>query len=142
MEAPMPPTIPARKPSGMAGRIAATTILAVSALPMAAVCWASVWIVPKFEAIFDDFGAVLPAPTCFVIAVSDLSRNYWPVAAALVLLLYGGLALFIWRVDWRSGLAASILLLLLSIIYWHVAVAALFAPLAQIITDVRGSPGP
>lgn len=35
------------------------------------------WIVPKFKAIFNDFGVELPQATEFVIAYSDWFVNYW-----------------------------------------------------------------
>lgn len=35
------------------------------------------FVVPQFQSVFDSFGAELPAPTLFVIALSDAMQAYW-----------------------------------------------------------------
>src|SRR3989442_11682540 len=35
-----------------------------------------VWVIPIFAKMFTDFGGTLPAPTLFVIAVSDFMQQY------------------------------------------------------------------
>ena len=41
------------------------------------------WIIPKFEAIFKDFGVPLPAPTIALIAISNWVVNYWYLIPAI-----------------------------------------------------------
>ncbi len=43
-------------------------------------------VVPTFQEMFDSFGAELPAPTQFVVFLSEAAQEYWmPVVAALVM---------------------------------------------------------
>ncbi len=52
-------------------------------------------VIPVFAKLFSDFGAKLPAPTLFVIAISDLMQNYflYIVAGAIAL------ALLLWQLS-------------------------------------------
>jgi len=43
-----------------------------------------IFVVPSFKDVFSSFGAELPAPTLFVIAISDAFRTYW-------VLIFGGI---------------------------------------------------
>jgi len=36
-----------------------------------------IFVVPQFKEVFSSFGAELPAPTLFVIALSDFMQDYW-----------------------------------------------------------------
>ena len=38
-----------------------------------------IFVVPTFKDVFSNFGAALPAPTLFVISVSEFFVSYWPV---------------------------------------------------------------
>lgn len=42
------------------------------------------FVVPEFKKVFASFGADLPAPTMFVIAISDFFVQYWYIAFALI----------------------------------------------------------
>jgi type IV pilus assembly protein PilC len=43
-----------------------------------------IWVVPAFKSVFTSFGADLPAPTLFVMAVSEFFVSYW-------YLIFGGI---------------------------------------------------
>lgn len=47
-----------------------------------------IFVVPQFQTVFDSFGAELPAPTLFVIALSEGMQSYW----WMFVLAIGGLA--------------------------------------------------
>lgn len=43
-------------------------------------------VVPTFQEMFDSFGAELPAPTQFVVFLSEMAQEYWlPVVAVIVI---------------------------------------------------------
>ena len=51
-----------------------------------AVIAALVWIIPKFQKVFDSMGATLPLPTRILIGMSDYLINYgWTLAVGVVL---------------------------------------------------------
>jgi type IV pilus assembly protein PilC len=62
------------------------SILAVAFIVTAVIM---IWVVPAFKEVFASFGANLPAPTLFVMAVSEFFVSWWYV-------IFGGLALAIW----------------------------------------------
>lgn len=47
------------------------------------------FVVPKFQSVFESFGAQLPGPTMVVIHLSDFLKHYW-------WLVFGGLGASIW----------------------------------------------
>jgi type IV pilus assembly protein PilC len=57
-----------------------------------------IWVVPAFKSVFESFGADLPAPTLFVMAVSDFFVKYW-------YLIFGGLfaAIYFFFQTWRRS---------------------------------------
>jgi type IV pilus assembly protein PilC len=61
-------------------------ILAVAFIVTAVIM---IWVVPAFKEVFASFGANLPAPTLFVMAVSAFFVEWWYV-------IFGGLGLGIW----------------------------------------------
>lgn len=70
----------------------------VSLVAVAAVSVIMIWMVPAFEAQFASFGAPLPEPTQWIIAISRwLTRNGWYLIALALLGAWG-----LWRI-WRSG---------------------------------------
>lgn len=73
-----------------------TMIIIVAALITAIIM---VFVVPSFKQVFANFGADLPAPTLFVIAMSDFFVSYWYVA----LLGVGGSSYFTYTVWKRSA---------------------------------------
>lgn len=83
------------------------TVLAVSALVLALIL---VLVIPAFTDVFQSFGADLPAPTRFVIRLSELFVAWWPLMLAL---LAGGSAGFLhaWRRSQRLRDGAEALLL-------------------------------
>ncbi|MFZ4528514.1 MAG: type II secretion system F family protein [Undibacterium curvum] len=58
-----------------------------------------IWVVPAFKEVFMSFGAELPAPTLFVMALSDFFVTYW-------YMIFGGLfgAIYFFFQTWRRSL--------------------------------------
>ena len=58
-----------------------------------------IWVVPAFKDVFKSFGADLPAPTLFVMAISDFFVRYW-------YLIFGGLfgSLYFFFQSWKRSL--------------------------------------
>ncbi|MBC3869966.1 type II secretion system F family protein [Undibacterium oligocarboniphilum] len=58
-----------------------------------------IWVVPAFKQVFTSFGADLPAPTLFVMAVSDFFVSYWYI-------IFGGLfgSIYFFFQAWRRSL--------------------------------------
>ena len=54
--------------------------VAIMGVAMMAVAVLLIWVVPVFEQMFADFGGSLPAPTQFVIDLSEQAQEYWWVA--------------------------------------------------------------
>jgi type IV pilus assembly protein PilC len=50
------------------------------------------FVVPEFKKVFTSFGADLPAPTLFVIAISDFFVQYWYIGFALIIGTVFGIA--------------------------------------------------
>src|SRR5512141_3070839 len=55
-----------------------------------------VFVIPAFKEVFSSFGASLPAPTLFVISLSDFFVQYWYVAFLLTVAIGVG-AWFLWK---------------------------------------------
>ncbi|HEY8101519.1 MAG TPA: type II secretion system F family protein [Burkholderiaceae bacterium] len=57
-----------------------------------------IWVVPAFKSVFESFGADLPAPTLFVMAVSEFFVKYW-------YLIFGGLfaSLYFFFQTWKRS---------------------------------------
>ena len=82
----------------MRGKIkgAMTYPVIVLVFGVAAVIGALVWIIPKFQKVFDSMGASLPLPTLILIGMSQALINYgWLMAIGLAIL-------FIWFRKWRT----------------------------------------
>ena len=61
-----------------------------------AVIGALVWIIPKFQKVFDSMGAALPLPTRMLIGLSDFFIHYgWTLAIAAVLFV-------VWFRKWKD----------------------------------------
>jgi len=61
-----------------------------------AVIGALVWIIPKFQKVFDSMGAALPLPTRILIGMSDFFIHYgWTLAIA-------GVLFFLWFRKWKD----------------------------------------
>ena len=61
-----------------------------------AIVGAMVWIIPKFQKVFDSLGAALPLPTRILIGMSNFTINYGWLAAAGVILF------FFWFRKWKE----------------------------------------
>ena len=62
-----------------------------------------IFVIPAFKEVFTNFGADLPAPTLFVIAVSDYFVQYWYIFFAVL----GG-AIFGFLEAWKRSLPVQI----------------------------------
>jgi type IV pilus assembly protein PilC len=112
-----------------------------------------IFVIPSFKNVFTSFGADLPAPTLFVIAMSDFFVKYWYIVFGL---LFGGIYFLIqgWRrspkvqaiVD-RSLLKLPVLGEMLqkaSIARWSRTLATTFAagvPLVEALDSVGPAAG-
>jgi type IV pilus assembly protein PilC len=65
-----------------------STILAVALIVTTVLL---VYVIPIFGSMFQDFGAELPLPTQFVLAISAYTRKYFLVGVALLVLLVLGI---------------------------------------------------
>lgn len=63
-----------------------------------------IWIIPKFQKIFDDFGTKLPSMTQWLIQISYCLINYWYLSLPLFLLLLCALVHSVMRYfGWVDG---------------------------------------
>src|SRR3990172_7731172 len=62
-----------------------------------------IFVIPAFKEVFSNFGADLPAPTLFVMAISDWFVSYWYIIFPL---LFGGIYGFMY--SWKRSLAVQI----------------------------------
>lgn len=83
------------------GKIKSAMFYPVSILVVAFVVTAviMIWVVPAFKDVFKSFGADLPAPTLFVMAISDFFVQWWYLIFGLT---FGGLYLFFQ--SWKRSL--------------------------------------
>jgi len=77
-------------------RAALTYPLAILLLALAITAALLVWVVPTFKQIFDGFGARLPAPTQFVLALSSGVAR-WSVPAIAVIVATSSIVTFLLR---------------------------------------------
>jgi len=137
IDKPIAPKDSAGRAIDLAGRLLAT--LAVMGLTLV-VGGLLVFIVPKFERIFAEFGAQLPASTSALLDVSRLLRQYWFLAAPLPLAVLAALMVLVWK--GRAGWAWAVLIAaILGLIgFLTCTVLALFMPLISIVQAARKSP--
>ena len=126
------------------------SILAVAFIVTAVIM---IWVVPAFKDVFKSFGADLPAPTLFVIAISDFFVKYWYA-------IFGGIfgSLYMFFQAWRRSLDMQRVMdrLLLrapifgsvirkaTIARWTRTLATMFAagvPLVEALDSVGGASG-
>jgi len=112
-----------------------------------------IFVVPAFKTIFTSFGADLPGPTLFVMAISDIFVSYW-------YLIFGGLggAIYFFLQAWKRSLRVQQTMdqLLLrapvfgslvrksAIARWTRTLATMFAagvPLVEALDSVGGAAG-
>ncbi|REE17108.1 type IV pilus assembly protein PilC [Paraburkholderia sp. BL27I4N3] len=75
-------------------RAALTYPVAILVLAMAITAALLVWVVPTFNQIFDGFGARLPAPTQFVLALSSGVAR-WSIPAFAMIFAFGSATTFL-----------------------------------------------
>jgi type IV pilus assembly protein PilC len=126
------------------------SILAVAFIVTAVIM---IWVVPAFKQVFSSFGANLPAPTLFVMAISDFMVGNWYIIFPTI---FAGLYLFFQ--SWRRSLKVQRFMdrLLLkapifgevirkaTIARWTRTLATMFAagvPLVESLDSVGGASG-
>jgi type IV pilus assembly protein PilC len=89
------------KTQAIKGKIKSALFYPVSILVVAFIVTAviMIWVVPAFKDVFKNFGADLPAPTLFVMAISDFFVKYW-------YLIFGGLfaTLYLFFQSWKRSI--------------------------------------
>src|SRR3990172_8015922 len=112
-----------------------------------------IFVIPAFKEVFASFGAELPAPTLFVMAVSDIFVRYW-------YLIFGGIGggvyafLYLWKRSLPVQIAMDRLMLKLpvfghlvrisTIARWTHTLSTMFAagvPLVEALDCVGGAAG-
>ena len=137
------------------GKIKSALFYPVSILAVAFIVTAviMIWVVPAFKSVFASFGADLPAPTLFVMAISDFFVANW-------YFIFGGLfgSLYLFFQAWRRSPAMqrrmdAILLKVpifgpvvrkATIARWTRTLATMFAagvPLVESLDSVGGASG-
>lgn len=88
------------KTQAIKGKIKSALFYPISVLVVAFIVTSviMIWVVPAFKDVFKSFGADLPAPTLFVMAVSDYFVKYW-------YLIFGSIggALYLFFQSWRRS---------------------------------------
>lgn len=112
-----------------------------------------IWVVPAFKEVFKSFGADLPAPTLFVMAISDFFVKYWYLIFGTV---FGALYMFFqaWRRSLEMQRVMDRILLKIpvfgpvvrkaTIARWTRTLATMFAagvPLVEALDSVGGAAG-
>ena len=112
-----------------------------------------IFVIPAFKQVFTSFGADLPAPTLFVMAISDAFVKYWYIIFPLI---FGAIYGFMYA--WKRSLAVQIFMdkLLLkapvfghmirisTIARWTRTLSTMFAagvPLVEALDSVGGAAG-
>jgi type IV pilus assembly protein PilC len=126
------------------------SILAVAFIVTAVIM---IWVVPAFKEVFKSFGADLPAPTLFVMAISEYFVQYWWLIFGS---LFGSLYFFFqaWRRSPKVQRFMDVTLLKLpvfgevirkaTIARWTRTLATMFAagvPLVESLDSVGGASG-
>ncbi|OWW22530.1 type II secretion system F family protein [Noviherbaspirillum denitrificans] len=143
------------KTQAIKGKIKSALFYPISILVVAFVVTSviMIWVVPAFKEVFKSFGADLPAPTLFVMAISDFFVQYW-------YMIFGGLfaSLYLFFQSWkRSAKVQRVMdkLLLQAPIFgpvirkatiarWTRTLATMFAagvPLVESLDSVGGASG-
>jgi type IV pilus assembly protein PilC len=112
-----------------------------------------IFVIPAFKQVFTSFGADLPAPTLFVMAISDAFVKYWYIIFPAI---FGGVYGFMY--SWKRSLAVQIFmdkLLLKAPVFGHMirisviarwtrTLSTMFAagvPLVEALDSVGGAAG-
>ncbi len=112
-----------------------------------------IFVIPAFKSVFESFGAALPAPTLFVMAMSEIFVSYW---WAIFGFLGGGIFFFLQSWKRSANMQKSMDRLLLKVpvfgalVYksavarWTRTLATMFAagvPLVEALDSVGGASG-
>ncbi len=112
-----------------------------------------IFVIPAFKEVFSSFGGELPAPTLFVIALSEFFVSYWYLIFGL---LFGGLYFFFesWKRSEKMQIFMDRLLLKLPVFgdlinksviaRWTRTLSTMFAagvPLVEALDSVGGASG-
>jgi len=112
-----------------------------------------IFVIPAFKEVFKSFGADLPAPTLFVIALSEFFVTWW---WAIFGLIFGGIYFFLesWKRSEKMQMAMDRLLLKIPVFgelinksviaRWTRTLATMFAagvPLVEALDSVGGASG-
>ena len=89
-------------------RSALTYPAILSVLLFGVVVFAVTFVLPRFTAIFEGAGVVLPLPTRFLMAVSKYARQYWYMIPVVVVLGGSGIAAFIGTARGKTLIITSI----------------------------------
>src|SRR5690348_12627278 len=112
-----------------------------------------IFVIPAFKQVFTAFGADLPAPTLFVMAISDAFVQYWYIIFSVI----GG-SIYGFLESWKRSLAVQIfmdrlmlkapvfghLVKISSIARWTRTLSTMFAagvPLVEALDSVGGAAG-
>ncbi len=127
--------------------------IAVLVVAFIITCVIMIFVIPAFKDVFKSFGADLPAPTLFVIAISDFFVAYW---WAIFGIIFGGLFTFFeaWKRSEKVQMAMDRFLLRLPIFgdiirkaviaRWSRTLSTMFAagvPLVESLDSVGGAAG-
>jgi type IV pilus assembly protein PilC len=143
------------KTEAMKSKIKSALMYPIAVLVVAFVVTAviMIFVVPAFQEVFSNFGADLPAPTLFVIALSELFVRYWWLIFGG---LFGGVYFFMqaWRRSEKVQQLMDRLLLRMPIFgalvekscvaRWTRTLATMFAagvPLVEALDSVGGASG-
>ena len=112
-----------------------------------------IFVIPAFKSVFENFGADLPAPTLFVIAMSEFFVSYWYI---IFIGIFGGVYFFLqsWKRNEKMQMFMDRLLLQIPIFgnlieksviaRWTRTLSTMFAagvPLVESLDSVGGAAG-
>ncbi|MBN2584952.1 MAG: hypothetical protein JXL80_17950 [Planctomycetes bacterium] len=126
----------------IAGPIIATLAAGAAFLLTFAMVGVNAFLVPKYRKIFEDFDTSLPKSTELIISLSNFTVAYGVFVVVLIVLLLIALIAWIWCLDWRSGLAASILLAIFMVFYGACTVLFIYLPIVSLIRSAGSKGGP
>ena len=127
--------------------------VAVIVVAFVVVALIMIFVIPAFKSVFENFGADLPAPTLFVIAMSEFFVSYWYI---IFIGIFGGVYFFLqsWKRNEKMQMFMDRLLLQIPIFgnlieksviaRWTRTLSTMFAagvPLVESLDSVGGAAG-
>ena len=127
--------------------------IAVIVVAFVVVTLIMIFVIPAFKSVFENFGADLPAPTLFVIAMSEFFVKYWYI---IFIGIFGGVYFFLqsWKRNEKMQMFMDRLLLQIPIFgnlieksviaRWTRTLSTMFAagvPLVESLDSVGGAAG-